>query len=49
LLLLKVIKKTKILQYKKQILTSYNKTRTTWNIVKSKTGGKKEGKKKYHY
>jgi len=44
-LLSKVIKETKILQCKKQILTSYNKTRTTWNIVKSKTGGKK-GKEK---
>ena len=42
-LLSKVIKETKILQYKKQILTSYNKTRTTWNIVKSETG-KKRGK-----
>jgi len=42
-LLSKVIKEAKILQYKKQILTSYNKTRTTWNIVKSETG-KKRGK-----
>jgi len=38
-----VIKEVKILQHKKQILTSYNKTRTTWNIVKSETG-KKRGK-----
>ena len=37
-LLSKVIKEAKILQYMKQILTSYNKTRTTWNIVKSKIG-----------
>jgi len=29
-------------QSKKQILTSYNKTRTTWNIVKSET--EKKGK-----
>jgi len=40
-LLSKVIKEAKILQYKKQILTSYNKTRATWNIVKSETGKKK--------
>ena len=37
-LLSKVVKEAKILQYRKQILTSYNKTRTTWNIVKSETG-----------
>ena len=37
-LLSKVIKEAKILQYKKHILTTYNKARTTWNIVKSKTG-----------
>jgi hypothetical protein len=41
---LKVIKKAKILKYNKQISTSYNKTRTSWNIVKSETGGKKRGK-----
>ena len=41
-LLSKVIKQAKILQYKKHILTSYNKTRTTWNIVKSKTGKKRK-------
>jgi hypothetical protein len=40
-LLSKVIKEAKILQYKKQILASYHKTRNTWNIVKSKTGKKK--------
>jgi hypothetical protein len=40
-LLSKVIKEAKILQYNKQILTSHNKIRTIWNIVKSKTGGKK--------
>jgi hypothetical protein len=40
-LLSKVIKEAKILQYKKQVLTSYNKTRTTSNILKSETGGKK--------
>ena len=40
-LLSKVIKEAKILQYKKEILTSYNKTRTTWNIVKSETGEKR--------
>jgi hypothetical protein len=39
----KVIKEAKILQYNKHILTSYNKTRTTWNIVKSETG-KERGK-----
>jgi len=37
----KVIKESKILQYNKQILTSYNKTSTTWNIVKSETGKKR--------
>jgi len=42
---LKVIKEVEIVQYKKQILTSYNETRTTWNIVKSKTR-KKRGKEK---
>jgi len=42
-LLWKVIKEAKILQYNKQILISSNKTRTTWNTVKSKTG-KKRGK-----
>jgi hypothetical protein len=41
-LLSKVIKEAKILQHNKQILTSYNKTRTTWNIVKSETGEKRE-------
>jgi transcription initiation factor IIE alpha subunit len=40
-LLLKIIKEAKILQYNKQILTSYNKTSTTWNIVKSEIGEKK--------
>jgi vancomycin resistance protein YoaR len=39
----KVIRAAKILQYKKQILTSQNKTRTTWNIVRSETR-KKIGK-----
>jgi hypothetical protein len=39
-LLSKVIKEAKILRYKREILTSYNKTRTTCNIVKSETGGK---------
>jgi len=48
-LLLKLIKKAKISKYNKQISTSYNKTRTSWNIVISEKGGKKEGKKKYHY
>jgi hypothetical protein len=43
-LLSKVIKEAKTLHYKKQILTSYNKTRNIWNIVKSETG-KKIGKK----
>jgi hypothetical protein len=47
-LLSKVIKEAKILHYNKEILTSHNKTRTIWNIVKSKTG-KKLRKKKYHY
>jgi len=41
-LLSKVIKEAKILQYNKQISTSYNKTKSTWNIVKSKTGEKRE-------
>jgi hypothetical protein len=40
-LLTKVTKEAKILQYKKkQISTSYNKTRIIWNIVKSETGKK---------
>ena len=39
-LLSKVIKEAKILHYNKQILTSHNKTRTIWNIVKSETGKK---------
>ena len=39
-LLSKVTKEAKILQYKKQILTSQNKTRTTWNTVRSETGKK---------
>jgi hypothetical protein len=43
-LLAKVIKEAKISQYKKEILISYNKTRTTWNIVKSKTGKKRREK-----
>ena len=37
-LLNKVIKEVKILQYKKQILTSQNKTKTTWKFVRSETG-----------
>jgi len=41
----KVIREAKILHYKKQILTSQNKTRTTWNIVRSETGGKKKTEK----
>jgi hypothetical protein len=41
-LLTEVIKETKILQYKKQISTSYNKTRSIWNIVKFKTKKKKK-------
>jgi hypothetical protein len=44
-LLTKVIKEAKILQYKKQISTSYNKTRTIWNIVKSRTGNKKRDRR----
>jgi hypothetical protein len=39
-LLSKVIKEAKILQYEKQISASYNKAKTTWNIVKSETGKK---------
>jgi len=35
---LKVIKEAKVLQYRKQILSCYNKTSTTWNNVKSETG-----------
>jgi hypothetical protein len=42
-LLSKVIREAKILQYKKQILTSQNKARTTWNIVRSEKM-KKKGK-----
>jgi hypothetical protein len=42
---LKVIKEAKILQNKTQILTSYNKTQTTWSTVKSKTGKKKRERK----
>jgi len=42
-LLSKVIKETKILQYKTQNLTSYNKTRTTCSTVKCETR-KKWGK-----
>jgi len=34
----KVIKEAKLLHYNEQILTSQNKTKTTWNIVKSETG-----------
>jgi hypothetical protein len=37
-LLYKVIKEAKILQYKKLILNSQNKTKTIWNIVRSETG-----------
>ena len=37
----KVIREAKILQYRKQILASQNKTKTTWNIVKSETRKKK--------
>jgi hypothetical protein len=40
-LLTKVVKEAKILQHKKQISTSYNKTITIWNIVKFETGKKK--------
>jgi len=40
-LVLKVIKELKISQYRKQILTFYNKTRTTWNIVKIRNREKK--------
>jgi Notch-like protein len=40
-LLTKVIKEAKILQYKKQISNSYNKTRTIWNVVKSETRKKR--------
>ena len=36
----KVIKEAKILHYNKQILTSHNKTKTVWNIVKTETGKK---------
>ena len=36
-LLHKVIKEARILQYKKHLITSQNKTKTTWNIVKSET------------
>ena len=32
------------MQYRKQILASQNKTKTTWNIVKSETRKKKKGK-----
>jgi len=47
-LLSKVIKEAKILQCKKQILTSYNK-RGLLGILLNLKQGKKEGKKKYRY
>jgi len=37
----KVIREAKILQYRKQILASQNKTKTTRNIVRSETKKKK--------
>jgi len=37
------MKEAKILQYKTQISTSYNKTRTSWSTVKTETG-KRRGK-----
>jgi hypothetical protein len=42
----KVIRETKILQYKKQILTSQNKTRTSRNIVRSET--RKKNRERRH-
>ena len=37
-ILSKIIKEAKRQHYNKQILTSHNKTRTIWNIVKTETG-----------
>ena len=37
----KFFREAKILQYRKQILASQNKTKTTWNIVRSETRKKK--------
>ena len=37
-ILSKIIKEAKRQHYNKQILTSHNKTRTVWNIVKTETG-----------
>ena len=37
----KVIREAKILQYRKQILASQNKTKTAWNIVRLETRKKR--------
>jgi hypothetical protein len=41
-ILSRVIKKAKKQQYNKRILTSKNKTKTIWNIIKTETGRKTE-------
>jgi hypothetical protein len=39
-ILSKVIKTAKMSDYKNQIIHSNNKIKTTWNSIKSETGGK---------
>jgi hypothetical protein len=46
-ILSKVIKAAKKLHYDKIILNSKNKTKTTWNIIKTETG-KDESKQRVH-
>ena len=47
-ILSRVIKEAKKYQYNKKILTSSNRIKTIWNIVKTETGIKTK-KKEYHY
>ena len=42
--LINVIEETKIADYKRQILNSDNKMKTTWNIIKSEIGRKVKNK-----
>ena len=42
--LINVIEETKIANYKRQILNSDNKMKTTWNIIKSEIGRKVKNK-----
>lgn len=42
--LINVIKETKIANYKREILNSDNKMKTTWNIIKSEIGRKVKNK-----